>query len=157
MTPSPVHLRQFPDVPAEWATTKLLGDKWEKIRDVRQVVNGALEIVRREKLIGSSLEAAPKVYVTDPDLRAALDGVDLAEVSSPRSSMSRASRRPPAPSNCLRSRVSASFSPRPKNGDGSALRSRRYFADAEMDTEFPELSQRDAQAMRERAAAGLGA
>ena len=40
--------------------------KWEKIRDVRRVVTGALEIARRDKVIGSSLEAAPKVFISDP-------------------------------------------------------------------------------------------
>jgi isoleucyl-tRNA synthetase len=37
------------------------------------------------------------------------------------------------------------------------LRSRRFFAAADMDTEYPELSKRDAQAMRERKVAGLAA
>jgi isoleucyl-tRNA synthetase len=72
-----VHLRQFPEVPAEWAD-RALADKWEKIREVRRVVTGALELVRKDKIIGSSLEAAPNVYVTNADLRAALAGVDLA-------------------------------------------------------------------------------
>jgi len=48
---------------------------------VRRVVTGALEIERAHKRIGSSLEAAPVVYVSDPDLFAALVGVDLAEVA----------------------------------------------------------------------------
>ncbi len=39
---------------------------------VRRVVTGALEIERKEGRIGSSLEAAPKVYVADKELRAAL-------------------------------------------------------------------------------------
>ena len=51
-----------------------------KVRDVRRVVTGALEIERAAKRIGSSLEAAPIVYVADPDLFAALVDVDLAEV-----------------------------------------------------------------------------
>ena len=44
------------------------------------MVTGALEIERAEKRIGSSLLAHPKVYVDRPELLAALDGVDLAEV-----------------------------------------------------------------------------
>ena len=47
---------------------------------MRRVVTGALEIERAEKRIGSSLLAHPKVYVDRPELLAALDGVDLAEV-----------------------------------------------------------------------------
>ncbi len=59
-----VHLRQFPELPAEWRNDELAA-KWAKIRQVRRVVTGALEIERREKRIGSSLEAAPQVFVSD--------------------------------------------------------------------------------------------
>jgi isoleucyl-tRNA synthetase len=75
-----VHLERFPDVPAAWRD-EALAEKWRKIRNVRRVVTGALEIERAQKRIGSSLEAAPIVYVADPDLFAALVDVDLAEVS----------------------------------------------------------------------------
>ena len=51
-----VHLRQMPVVPAEWADAALAA-KWEKVREVRKVVTGALEIARRDKVVGSSLEA----------------------------------------------------------------------------------------------------
>jgi len=77
---SSVHLRQFPAVPAAWRDDAL-GEKWAKVLKVRRVVTGALEIERREKRIGASLEAAPTIHVTDEDLRAALDGLDLAELS----------------------------------------------------------------------------
>jgi isoleucyl-tRNA synthetase len=50
------------------------------VRTVRRVVTGALEIERAHKRVGSSLEADPFVYVADPDLFAALLDVDLAEV-----------------------------------------------------------------------------
>src|SRR3569623_1987397 len=46
-----VHLRQFPEVPAEWAD-KALADKWEKVREVRRVVTGALELVRPAPPLG---------------------------------------------------------------------------------------------------------
>ncbi|NNF76965.1 MAG: isoleucine--tRNA ligase, partial [Rhizobiales bacterium] len=75
-----VHLRQFPEVPQAWRD-EVLAAKWEKVRQVRRVVTGALEIERREKRIGSSLEAAPEVYIADEALVAALDGLDLAEIS----------------------------------------------------------------------------
>ena len=73
-----VHLRLFPDVPAEWRNPELAA-KWEKIRRVRRVITGALEVERREKRIGSSLEAAPKVYVSEADaaLLAEIDGAEL--------------------------------------------------------------------------------
>jgi isoleucyl-tRNA synthetase len=47
---------------------------------VRRVVTGALEIERKEKRIGSSLEAAPFVHVTDDALREAIEGLDMAEI-----------------------------------------------------------------------------
>ena len=77
---SSVHLRQFPAIPSAWRD-EALAEKWRKVRAVRRVVTGALEIERKEGRIGSSLEAAPKVYIADRDLRDALAGVDLAEIS----------------------------------------------------------------------------
>jgi isoleucyl-tRNA synthetase len=74
-----VHLRLFPDVPAAWLD-QALASRWERIRRVRRVVTGALEVERREKRIGSSLEAAPQVFVNAEDARL-LDGVDLAELA----------------------------------------------------------------------------
>jgi isoleucyl-tRNA synthetase len=74
-----VHLRLFPDVPAAWHDPAL-GATWERIRRVRRVVTGALEVERREKRIGSSLEAAPQVFVSGDDARL-LAEVDLAELA----------------------------------------------------------------------------
>jgi isoleucyl-tRNA synthetase len=74
-----VHLRLFPEIPAEWQDDEL-ATKWEKVRQVRRVVTGALEVERAEKRIGSSLQACPKVYATAEHV-AALAGIDLAEIS----------------------------------------------------------------------------
>jgi isoleucyl-tRNA synthetase len=74
-----VHLRVFPEIPVAWRDDALAA-RWEKIRRVRRVVTGALERERAEKRIGSSLQAAPKVYVTK-DYLAALDGLDAAEIA----------------------------------------------------------------------------
>src|SRR5215469_1568876 len=57
-----VHLQLFPEIPAGWRNDAL-GAKWEKIWAVRRVITGALEVERREKRIGSSLEAAPEIYI----------------------------------------------------------------------------------------------
>ena len=59
-----MHLTAFPKIPRDWRDDELAA-KWERVRDVRRVVTGALEIERAAKSIGSSLEAAPEVYVTD--------------------------------------------------------------------------------------------
>ena len=42
--------------------------------------NGCLEVERREKRIGSSLEAAPIVYIDDKDLLEAFDGQSAADI-----------------------------------------------------------------------------
>ena len=65
--------------PSHWRD-EALAKKWGDIRDIRAVVTGALELERAQKRIGSSLEAAPLVYIADPNLRVALDGVDFAEI-----------------------------------------------------------------------------
>ncbi len=56
-----VHLRPFPDIPDGWRDDALAA-KWEKVRDLRRVVTGALEVERANKTIGSSLQAKPSVY-----------------------------------------------------------------------------------------------
>ncbi|MDP3458862.1 MAG: class I tRNA ligase family protein, partial [Hyphomonas sp.] len=57
-----VHLQLFPETPAAWRDAALAA-RWEMIFKVRRVVTGALEVERREKRIGASLEAAPEVIV----------------------------------------------------------------------------------------------
>ena len=75
-----VHLRTFPEIPANWRD-EALGAKWEKIWTVRRVVTGALEVERREKRIGASLEAAPEIYIGNKELAAAAKGADWAEIA----------------------------------------------------------------------------
>ncbi len=79
---SSVHVMPFREDSDEWHDPDLAA-KWEKIRDVRSVITGALENrTPGEETIGSALEAAtPEVYVSNPDYLAALAGVDLAEIS----------------------------------------------------------------------------
>ncbi|MEM9097767.1 MAG: isoleucine--tRNA ligase [Pseudomonadota bacterium] len=76
---SSVHLEDFPETPAAWRDDAL-AEKWADIRAARRVVNGALELARRDKVIGSSLEAAPKLYVPTADLANLLRGVELADI-----------------------------------------------------------------------------
>jgi isoleucyl-tRNA synthetase len=141
-----VHLRQFPAIPAAWRDDAL-AEKWRKVRAVRRVVTGALEIERKERRIGSSLEAAPKVYVDDRELRAALDGVDLAEIAItsgatllPGSSPKDAFRLEEVPG------VAVAFA----RAEGKkCARSWKILAEVGADPEFPELSPRDAEAVRQ--------
>ncbi len=66
-------------LPQAWQNPDL-SSRWQKILQVREVVTGALEIERREKRIRSSLEAAPDVYIHDPDLLAAFEGLSAADI-----------------------------------------------------------------------------
>ncbi|MFQ5958643.1 MAG: class I tRNA ligase family protein, partial [Alphaproteobacteria bacterium] len=74
-----VHLRRFPDIPASWRDDAL-AEKWSTVRRLRRVVTGALEVERRDKRIGSSLQAHPTVHAP-AEYVAAMDGVDLAEIT----------------------------------------------------------------------------
>ena len=56
-----VHLEQFPTIPETWRD-EVLAAKWDKVRDLRRVVTGALEVARAAKKIGASLQADPKVF-----------------------------------------------------------------------------------------------
>jgi len=73
-----VHLELFADVPPEWHDPAL-GERWAGLRDLRRVVTGALEVERAEKRIGSSLQAAVRIFAPAA-LVASLGEVDLAEL-----------------------------------------------------------------------------
>ncbi|EEX08215.1 isoleucyl-tRNA synthetase [Ruegeria lacuscaerulensis ITI-1157] len=73
---SSVHLVDFPDTPADWRDAELEANM-AKIRRVRRVVTAALEVQRRDKVIGSSLEAAPIVHVEDAETRDLLATFDV--------------------------------------------------------------------------------
>ena len=75
-----VHLELFPETPAQWKNDSAIA-KWNRIRALRRVVTGVLEIARRDKVIGSSLEAAPRLFVTDAADAALFETVDLAEIA----------------------------------------------------------------------------
>ncbi|MBL6771967.1 MAG: isoleucine--tRNA ligase [Alphaproteobacteria bacterium] len=74
-----VHLRVIPEIPVQWSNAAL-ADKWADVFAVRRVITTALEPMRQEKTIGSSLQAAPRVFLS-PDKAAALADVDFTEVA----------------------------------------------------------------------------
>jgi isoleucyl-tRNA synthetase len=144
---SSVHVMPFARTPDDWHAPELAA-KWDRIRDVRSVVTGALEIERQvKKTIGSALEAAPAVYVSNAGMRESLAGVDLAEI-------------------CITSGATL------KDGDGPAdafrldgvngvsvvfhratgrkcARSWKITPDVGTDPDFPDITPRDAEAVRE--------
>jgi isoleucyl-tRNA synthetase len=146
-----VHLEQFPDVPNAWRDDELAA-KWTRIRRLRSVVTGAIEIARAAKEIGSSLEASPRVFIEDEALAGALDGVDFAEI-------------------CITSDIVVTRGPAPKEAFGlpetpgvgvvverargvKCARSWKYFDPATADPAYPDVTPRDAEALRELTKAG---
>ncbi|NNL73240.1 MAG: class I tRNA ligase family protein, partial [Silicimonas sp.] len=76
---SSVHLQDMPETPADWRD-EALAAKWSGIRRTRRAVTAALEIQRRDKVIGASLEAAPVVHVEDADVVKALKTVQFDDI-----------------------------------------------------------------------------
>ncbi|MDZ4841785.1 MAG: class I tRNA ligase family protein, partial [Hyphomicrobium aestuarii] len=141
-----VHLAGFAEGLAAYRNDKLAA-KWAGVRDVRRVITGALELERAEKRIGSSLEAAPEVYVSNATLQHAIDGVDLAEIAIT-SGVKLLKRAPPDGAFTLSDVPGVGVVAARAEGQKCA-RSWRYTTDVGADREFPDLSARDAAAVRE--------
>jgi len=147
-----VHLRTFPETPGAWRN-EALAEKWRKVRELRRVVTGALEVERREKRIGASLEAAPDVYVSKPEYAAALKGVDLAELAIA-SQATLIEGEGPADAFRLDDVPGVAVVAKLAQGRKCA-RSWRILPEVGGDPEFPDLSLRDAAAVREYDAQSL--
>jgi isoleucyl-tRNA synthetase len=146
-----VHLETFPEIPAFWRDDAL-SRKWERIRRVRSVVTGALEIERAQKRIGSSLEAAPRVFVADQDLRSILETVDFAEICITSDITVEAGE---GPAEAFRLDEVAGVAVLPLQAKGrKCARSWKISEDVGADPEFPDVSLRDAKALRELHALG---
>jgi isoleucyl-tRNA synthetase len=146
-----VHLEQFRDTPAEWKN-EALAAKWRKVRDVRRVVTGALELERAKKAIGSSLEAAPVVFITDPELFDAVKDLDMAEISITSEITIRSEA---APSDAFTADDVKGVAVVSGRATGTkCARSWRYTHDIGSDPAYPDVSARDAAALHELARLG---
>jgi len=141
-----VHLEPFATVSPSWRD-EALAAKWRKVRDIRRVVTGALEIERAHKRIGSSLESHPKVFVADPELFAAVADVDLAEVCIT-SGASLVEGEGPSDAFRLPDVPGVAVVPQPAEGKKCA-RSWKISPAVGLDPQFPDVTPRDAQALRE--------
>jgi len=141
-----VHLNDFPRMSRLWRNEGV-AERWEKVRAVRRVVTGALELERAGKRLGSSLEAAPVVYIADEALWAAIEGVDLAEVCIT-SGIEVVAGAAPAGAFTLADVPGVGVVPKLAEGTKCA-RSWRITDDVGSDRDYPELSARDAAVMRE--------
>lgn len=141
-----VHLELFVKADDAWLDPEL-AERWAKIRRVRRVVTGALELERAGKRIGSSLEAAPVVHVADPDLRAALSGLDLAEICITSGAKVVEGE---GPVEAFRLPDVAGVAVVPVRAAGvKCARSWKYFDPATAEPDYPDVTPRDAKALRE--------
>jgi isoleucyl-tRNA synthetase len=141
-----VHLETFHEVPAAWRNDAL-ADKWHKVRTVRRVITGALEIERAQKRIGSSLEAHPIVHVSDEDLFEAVAAIDLAEVCIT-SAATLVNGPSPAGAFALPEVAGVAVVPNLAEGNKCA-RSWKILTTIGSDPDYPDVSPRDAKALRE--------
>jgi isoleucyl-tRNA synthetase len=141
-----VHLENFPAVPETWRNDAL-AERWRKLRNLRRVVTGALELERAAKRIGSSLEAAPVVYVADPDLFGIAADADLAELCITSDAMLIEGE---GPGSAFRLDDVAAVAVEPRLAQGrKCARSWEISPAVGSDPQYPDVTPRDAQALRE--------
>jgi isoleucyl-tRNA synthetase len=147
-----VHLTLFPEDFGSFRDDAL-ATKWQTIRNVRRVVTGALELERAAKRIGSSLEASPLVYVADKKIFATLFDVDLAEVCITSNAMA---SNEDAPADAFRLPDVPDVAVVVEKTVGiKCARSWKILPDVGSDPEYPDVSPRDARALREWKALGV--
>ena len=147
-----VHLTLFPDGFDRFRDEDLAA-KWETIRDVRRVVTGALELERAAKNIGSSLEASPIIYVSDRNMLATLFDIDLAEVCI---TSNYEVQEDEAPANAFRLDSVPGVAVVVEKAQGiKCARSWKILPTVGEDKDYPDVSPRDAKALREWKALGV--
>src|SRR5947209_1447092 len=147
-----VHTQLFPLIPADWRDDAL-AVKWRTIRNVRRVVTGALEIERAAKRIGSSLEAAPIVFIEDADVRAAVESIDFAEICITSDIRIHGEQ---GRADAFRLDDVAGVTVVPQRAEGrKCARSWKISPLVGSDPEYPDVTPRDAQALRELGATEL--
>jgi isoleucyl-tRNA synthetase len=147
-----VHLTLFPEN-LEGLRDDKLAAKWEAIRNVRRVVTGALELERAAKNIGSSLEASPVIYVADRDMLATLFVTDLAEICI---TSNYEVREGEAPASAFRLDAVPGVAVVVEKAVGTkCARSWKISPTVGEDPEYPDVTPRDAKALREWKALGV--
>ena len=147
-----VHLTLFPET-MDGYRDEALAAKWETIRNIRRVVTGALELARAAKTIGSSLEASPIIYVADRALLGTLFDTDLAEICI---TSNYEVREGEAPAEAFRPDAVPGVAVIVEKAVGrKCARSWKILESVGEDAEYPDVSPRDAQALREWKALGV--
>ena len=141
-----IHELEFLSSDANWLNNELF-EKWEKIRSVRRVVTGAIELERKEKRIGSSLEAFPNVYISNKEYLEIFRNIDLAEIFI--TSQAKLTEGE-GPENAFRLPENNIVSVLCSIAEGKKCnRSWKILPEVGSDPDYPDLSIRDADVMRE--------
>ena len=141
-----IHVLEFLSADANWLNNELF-EKWEKIRSVRRVVTGAIELERKEKRIGSSLEAFPNVYISNKEYLEIFRNIDLAEIFI--TSQAKLTEGE-GPENAFRLPENNIVSVLCSVAEGKKCnRSWKILPEVGSDPDYPDLSIRDADVMRE--------
>jgi isoleucyl-tRNA synthetase len=149
-----VHTEQFPEVGEHWRN-EALEATWAKVMKVRSVVTGALEIERREKRIGSSLDSAPEIFIVDEELLHAVHGIDMAEICI--TSDAKVTHGA-GPDGAYKLDEVHGVAVLPHKAQGTkCARSWKVSPDVGADADYPDVTPRDADALREWAKLGVTA
>ena len=141
-----IHELNFSETRKEWSNESLF-NKWEKIRSVRKVVTGAIELERREKRIGSSLEAFPTIFISDKEYFDIFKDIDLAEIFITSQAIL---EQGDGPSTAFRLEEMKMISVKCNISVGEKCsRSWKILPEVGTDPDYPDLSIRDANVMRE--------
>ena len=141
-----IHINKFERISNDWVNEGI-NSKWNEIRKLRRTVTAAIEIERRDKRIGSSLEAGINIFIDDKEINKAIKDIDLEEI-------------------CITSKVKIHNTPptkecfvideEPKIGvivyqasGKKCQRSWKISDDVGIDANYPDLSKRDAIAVKE--------
>ncbi len=146
-----VHLETFADVPAAWLDPALASD-WDVIRAVRSVVTGALELARASKILGSSLEASPIVFIESASTRALVAQCDFADICITSGMTIEAGA---GPHDAFRLAEVDGVAVVVRRAEGrKCARSWKITPLVGSDPDYPDVTPRDASALREIASAG---
>jgi isoleucyl-tRNA synthetase len=141
-----VHELEFLETNDEWLNIELF-EKWEKIRSVRKVVTGAIELERKEKRIGSSLEAFPNIFISNDEYLEIFKNIDLAEIFITSQAKILEGE---GPENAFRLSENNIVSVLCHVAEGKKCnRSWKILPEVGTDPDYPDLSIRDANVMRE--------
>ncbi len=139
-----IHLRTYSSVPAEWRN-KELEAKWTKILQVRDVALAAIEPKRAQKILGSSLEAKLNIFVS-ADYAAALKGADMAEICI--TSQAEVMEGNATPDAVKLDKIEGVAVTCLKAEGTKCARSWKVLPEVGTDKDYPDLSLRDADAVR---------